>query len=193
MILRTHLRKDMPPRLSEFLNWAKICAGEQNDIFEVHSFLNSRCQPFYFSTSISVSIRHSVRLSRIVPRVFFRSSFPICSRLLDPCSPNPSFVPMPQFASYVSSFCPAPLFACCPSNHVCPCRRVSLRGFEMCGNYVLIYWEGRVLSARNEPEHSTGDDVDGTDVPEEIEATLEELFQSLQDRVSFQGLQNNKL
>ena len=63
----------------------------------------------------------------------------------------------------------------------------------MCGNYVSIYREGRVLSARNEPEHSTGDDVDGTDVPEEIEATLEELFQALQDRVSFQGLQNNKL
>jgi hypothetical protein len=42
--------------------------------------------------------------------------------------------------------------------------------------------KGRVLSAPNEPEHSTGDDVDGTDVPEEIEAALEELFQALQDR-----------
>jgi hypothetical protein len=175
----------MPPRLSEFLNWARVCAGEQSDIFEVHLFLNSRCYPFYFSTSISVSIRHSVRLSRIVHRIFFPRLFPICLRLLDHCSPDLSFAPTPQFASYGSSFCPAPLFACCPSNHVCPCRRVSLHGFERCSNYVLIFWEGRVLSAPNEPEHSTGDDVDGTDVPEEIEAALEELFQALQDRVRF--------
>ncbi|KAH9049928.1 TBCD protein [Lactarius hengduanensis] len=41
---------------------------------------------------------------------------------------------------------------------------------------------GRVLSAKNELEHSTGDGDDGTDVPEEIEAVLEELFQALQDR-----------
>lgn len=76
---------------------------------------------------------------------------------------------------------------------MCPCRRVSFHGFEICGNYLLIYREGRVLSARNELEHSTSDDVEGTDVPEEIEATLEELFQALQDRVSFQRLQDNKL
>ncbi|KAI9465506.1 TBCD protein [Lactarius psammicola] len=38
---------------------------------------------------------------------------------------------------------------------------------------------GRVLSARNEPEHSTSDSDDGSDVPEEIEVVLEELFRSL--------------
>jgi hypothetical protein len=39
----------MQPRLSEFLNWAKICTAEQNDIFEVHLFLNSRCHPSILS------------------------------------------------------------------------------------------------------------------------------------------------
>lgn len=63
----------MLSRLSEFLLWAKTCAGERNDIFEVHLFLNPGCYPFYFSTSVSVSIRHSVKLLRIVRQIFFRS------------------------------------------------------------------------------------------------------------------------
>ncbi|KAI9443203.1 TBCD protein [Lactarius indigo] len=42
--------------------------------------------------------------------------------------------------------------------------------------------KGRVLSARDEPEHSTGDGDEDADVPEEIETVLEELFQALQDR-----------
>jgi hypothetical protein len=116
----------MLPRLSEFLHWAKTCSGEQNDIFEVRLFLNSRCYPSYSSTSVSVSIRHFVRLLRIVRQIFFRSLFPSCSRLLDHCSPILRFAPMPRFASYGSSFCPAPLFVCCPLDHACPYREVSV-------------------------------------------------------------------
>ena len=129
----------MPPRLSEFLNWAKTCAREQSDIFEVHLFLNSKCYPFYSSTSVLVSIRHSVRLSRIVRQISFRDLFPGCSRLLGRYSPILRFAPMPRFASYGSSFCPAPPFAYCPLNHACPYRRVSVHSFERRSNYVLIY------------------------------------------------------
>ena len=181
----------MPPRLSEFLNWAKTCAGEQSDIFEVHLFLNFRRYPLYFSISVLVSIRLSVRLSRIVRQIFFCSLFPRCLRLGDCCIPIPCFAPMPRFASCGLSFCPAPHFACCPLNHACPYRRVRVHGFQRRSFAYQYSWEGRVLSARNEPEHSTGDgdDSNGADVPEEIEAVLEELFQALQDRVSFQKLQ----
>ncbi len=128
----------MLPRLPEILHWAKTCAGEQNDIFEVHLFLNSRCYPFYPSTSVSVSIRHSVRLSRIIRQIFCRSLLPSCSRLLNHCSPILRFAQMPRFASYGSSFCPARLSACCPLNHACPYREVSMPGFETRSNYVLI-------------------------------------------------------
>ena len=128
----------MPPRLAEFLNWAKTCAGEQSDIFEVHLFPNSKCYPFYSSTSVLASIRHSVRLSRIVRQTSFRSLFPRCSRLLDPCSPILRSALIPRFASYGSSFCPAPPFVYSPLNHAFPYRRVSVHGFERSSNYVLI-------------------------------------------------------
>ena len=32
----THYRRDMLPRLSAFFDWAKTCAKEQKNIFEVH-------------------------------------------------------------------------------------------------------------------------------------------------------------
>ena len=142
----------MLPRLSEFLHWTKTCAGEKNDIFKVHLVLNSGCYPFYFSTSVSVSIRHSVRLSRIVRQIFFRNLFPSCSRLLDHCSPILPFGPMPRFASYGSSFCPALLFACCPLTHACPYRGVSVLGFERRGDSNIA---GKVVFYQPETSQST--------------------------------------
>ncbi len=57
---------------------------------------------------------------------------------------------------------------------------------------MLIRPEGRILYATNEPVHSINDDG-GSDVPEEIETVLEELFQGLQDRVSSRGRTSKKL
>ncbi|KAI0251997.1 TBCD protein [Lactifluus subvellereus] len=42
--------------------------------------------------------------------------------------------------------------------------------------------KGRVLYGRNDFEHSTSENEDCVEVPEEIEAVLEELFQAVQDR-----------
>lgn len=47
--------------------------------------------------------------------------------------------------------------------------------------------EGRVLHKINELEHSVNEDEGDTDIPEEIETVLEDLFQGLQDRVSSRG------
>ena len=57
---------------------------------------------------------------------------------------------------------------------------------------MLINPEGRILYATDESERSINDDG-GTDVPEEIETVLEELFQGLQDRVSSRGRTSKKL
>jgi hypothetical protein len=48
--------------------------------------------------------------------------------------------------------------------------------------------EGRVLYAANESEHFENEGESDADVPEEIEMVLEELFQGLQDRVSFKAI-----
>lgn len=148
-ILLSHLyvRKDMPPRLSEFLNWAKICAGEQNDIFEYLGVYQTLCEVVKNSPS------HI--LSQFIPDMFE------AARSLQPDSKLCTNASIRKLRIKLLSRTALRLLPVKP--------RVSLQ-------------KGRVLSARTEPEHSTVDDVDGTDVPEEIEAALEELFQALQDR-----------
>ncbi|KAI0004532.1 TBCD protein [Russula compacta] len=147
LLSRLYVRRDALPRLPAFLDWAKTCANEQNDIFECLGIYHTLCEVVKNSTSDA--------LSQFIPGFFEAArSLGLNSTLCNNASIRKLRIKL--------------------------LSRAALRLLPVIPR--VAFRKGRVLHKINELEHSVNEDEGDTDIPEEIETVLENLFQGLQDR-----------